>query len=130
MAVTIGDFSMDGMNGDIQPPKPVFEHFTSLGDTRPYIQRLRSESKESQVSLWKIFPSSDSIKTTLSSLDKMLGIPREMTFDGVTLPYSVIILDYTISQKMGKSGWLVRIDLTLITSDETSYRTMGFGGSI
>ena len=119
MSITIGTIAMQGMNGTIQSPKPVFEKFVGLGDTQPYIQRLRTESKESQVTLWSIVNNDAGINTIIEALRANLGVPLEATIDGVELDYNVYLLDYTFNIRAGaNSKQLIEVEATFITSDK------------
>lgn len=118
MTITIGSIEMKGMNGTIQPPKPVFEKFVGLGDTQPYIQRLRTESNESKVQLWDIVADYAAVETLLGKFKENVGIKNEITWDGNTPNYDVYILDYVVTTKQGAgSKWLIQVDTTIITSD-------------
>lgn len=119
MTITIGTIQMQGMNGTIQSPKPVFEKIVGLGDTQPYIQRLRTESKESSVKLWSIVDSDDKINSIIIALRENLGVKLEATIDGVELDYNVYLLDYTFQIKYGASSKiLIEVDATFISSDK------------
>jgi len=118
MTITIGTISMQGMNGTIQPPKPVFEKIVALGDTQPYIQRLRTESKESQVTLWKIVDNYETIISILNAFRENVGIKNSITWDDNTPNYDIYILDYSVTTKQGAHAkWLIQVETSLIASD-------------
>lgn len=118
MSITLGTITMKGMNGTIQPPKPVFEKIVPLGDTQPYIQRLRSESKESQVTLWDIVADYAAVETLINSFKENLGIRNTLVWDDNTLPYDIYLLDYSVRTKQGAGAkWLVEFEATVITAD-------------
>ncbi len=108
---------MQGMNGTIQHSKPVFEKIVGLGDTQPYIQRLRSESKESNVTFWVVLNNFDEVRGRLEQFYNEVGIKNYITIDGILPSYHVWLLDYTYTYKQGAEGrWLLSVDATLITA--------------
>jgi hypothetical protein len=118
MSVSLGGIIFQGIQGNIQPPMPVFEKFTALGNDKPYIQRVRTESRESQVTLWRYSSSQSSIDTIVTNLKKILGVPSKITWDSNTPPYDVILMDFSISFRSGRAEgttqFLLQVDATLV----------------
>ena len=124
MAISFGDIYFDGMKGTLQRPKPVFDKYTRLGADQVYVQRLRTESIESNLETWSIFSSYEAAKSHERSLKNNLGIPLTFTQFSETPIYGVFILDYTCSIKAGANNKFLATYTLTVVCDEKS----GVGG--
>jgi hypothetical protein len=120
MTITIGDIVFTGMSGSLQRPKPTFEKYTRLGDNQVYVQRLRTESVESQIEAWVILDTYEAARSHERALAENVGLPLVFTFHEELPIYGVFIMDYTHTIKSGaNSKFLLRYNLTMVC-DETS----------
>jgi hypothetical protein len=110
MSVTFGTITFDGMRGTIQRPKPVFEKYTRLGDYQLHVQRLRTESQESQIQAWVVKHSLADAQLHERSVMEVVGQP--LVFTDVNVIKGVFILDYTHTIRMGAAG-LFLVEYTL-----------------
>jgi hypothetical protein len=118
MAITLGDISFTGMSGTLQRPKPVFEKYTRLGDKQVYMQRLRSESQDSQIEAWVIFDTYEACRAHERALSANVGIPLVFTFHEELPIFGVFVTDYTYTIKAGaKSKFLLRYNLTIVCDE-------------
>lgn len=116
MSVTFGDITFQGMTGTIQRPKPVFEKYTRLGDYQVHIQRLRTESQESQVQCWSIFSTLAEAQAHERSLSEVVGQP--LVFTDTTSLNGVFIIDYSHTIRAGAGGqFLVEYTLNVVCDE-------------
>lgn len=118
--ITLGDIQFTGFSGTLQRPKPVFEKYTRLGDNQIYVQRLRTESQESQIEAWVILDTYEAARSHERAVAQNVGLPLVFTFHEELPIFGVFIVDYTYSIKAGAaSKYLVRYNLSMVC-DETS----------
>ena len=118
--ITLGDIQFTGFAGTLQRPKPVFEKYTRLGDDQVYVQRLRTESQESQIEAWALFDTYEAARAHERAVARNVGIPLVFTFHEELPIFGVFIMDYSYSIKAGaKSKFLVRYNLTMVCDEKS-----------
>jgi hypothetical protein len=118
--ITLGDIQFTGMTGTLQRPKPVFERYTRLGDDQVYVQRLRTESQESQIEAWVVLDTYEAARAHERSVASNVGLALTFTFHEEQTLFGVFLMDYTCTIKAGAaSKFLVRYNLTLVCDEKS-----------
>lgn len=113
------DIEFAGMRGAIQYSKPVFEQFTALGSNKIYVQRLRTEPKESQVSMWDIMDSYSECYSKIQKLQLYLGLPVTVNVHDYEILANMILMDYTHNIRGGAGGkFLLTVDAIWLSDDK------------
>jgi hypothetical protein len=112
-----------GMRGTIQLARPVVERFVPLGGTKSYIQRIKTESVESQIELWNTFETIAVFKQQEANLKKFIGLPATIGVNEDYLIENCYLMDYTyvIKTGVGPKPYFVTYTATIYT-DSTDYK--------
>lgn len=116
---TLADISFKFWRGTIQRPKPVFDSYTRLGADQVYMQRLKTESKESAIEAGNFFATEAECDAQERALANLLGLPQTLVISDSQTLYGVFLKDYTFTKKSGSGKWLIMYNLVLVVDEKS-----------
>ena len=116
---TLSDISFTFWRGTIQRPKPIFDSYTRLGADQIYMQRLKTEAKESTIEAGNYFLTEAECDAHERSLVNLLGLPQTLVISENQTLFGVFLKDYTYNKICGKGKWYASYTLTLIVDEKS-----------
>lgn len=116
---TLSDISFKFWRGTIQRPKPVFDSYTRLGADQVYMQRLKTESKESAIEAGNFFATEAECDAQERALANLLGLPQTLVISDSQTLFGVFLKDYTFTKKAGAGKWLIMYNLILVVDEKS-----------